>query len=520
MTNVKEGREPLGREVWLTVVAMSIASGMVWLAISDVAIVLPTIQREFDASFSELQWINGVSFTITLTALVIIGGRLADTHGRRKVMWWGLGIFAAASALCGLFSEPVPVIIGRGLQGVGGALILPTSLAIIVAVVPAGRRGLPIGVWGAVTALLQGAAPAIAGAFEAVGFWQLVFWINLPLALLVFLMTRAFTAESRAPGDTQRLDLVGSATLAVTTTAICLLFIQGDEWGWTSTRSLATAATMVVAAVGFIVAELRSSAPLVRLSLFRNPLFTGSNVLILAANVAFAGVMFFLALYLQDVLGESALVAGLAFLPGAAMIAIVGPLTGGLFDNYKLRWSAVPGPLLYVAAFAAALAITTSSGYAVILVVFVLIGIGTGFVVTYTAAAVVNAAPANEAGAASGVLTTAATLGTALGTALTGALFESVAEPNFASRSADAGVDISPSLTDQLTGVLSGADSATQAMSSMSSSAMATVEAAARAAFVEGLQATMLVLGVLMLAVTVLAWATARRRWFDPSNVT
>jgi EmrB/QacA subfamily drug resistance transporter len=509
----------LGRRTWLTVAAMSLASGMVWLSIADLSILLPTIQRDLDSSFSQLQWINGVSFTVALASLVVVGGRLADAKGRRRVLWWGLALFAAGSAMGGVAFGSWALVVSRAVQGAGAALVLPATLAVIVTAVPAGARGLPIGIWGAVTAMFQGAAPAVGGAFESLGTWRAVFWINLPMCLLIFVITRRWTDESVEPASASKLDLLGTVLLTLSVGGLSLVLIQGDEWGWASVTTIVVAAAMVACATAFVVVEMRSRAPLVQLSLFRNPLFSGSNLLVLTANLVFAGLLFLLALDLQNILGKSALIAGVAFLPGALVITVLAPITGRLFDRANPRWSAVPGAVFFVAAPLVAAGITLTTGYARILLVFVLAGAGAGFVVTYTAAGSLHAAPADRAGVASGVLSIAATIGTALGTAFTGALFEAAAEPNFVEATNAQGVAVSGTLANNIVGILSGSDTATRALGAYSPSAQAVIEDAARSSFVDGLRVTMQVLSAVMVATVIVTWLTARRRYFHPSNV-
>lgn len=500
---------------WVLVVAASCATGVVWLSVSEFTVVLPQIQHEFDASLGELQWISSVSFTLSLTALLIAGGRLGDLLGHRRVLGMGLLVFAAMSVACAVAWSATALIVARGGQGIGAALLLTTSLALIANAIPARGRGLAVGVYGGVLTLMQGIGPLIGGAFAAAGMWQLVFWANLPIAAIIWIALRRTAPEKISAGATSDLDVPGILAIVAATGGATLALINGSSWGWVSGATIACWIVAALGLVAFVARERAAAAPLVMLARFRNPLFSGAVGLVSAMNASLIVGMFFLALYFQYLLGHSAFMAGVLFLPLPILAVLAGPLSGRAFDRLGPRLPNVAA-IAFSGFGTLALAVAAlGDDYVLVLPGLVMFAIGAAAVASTTGGSVVQAVPARDEGAAAGVLTVGATLASTLGLALAAPLFTGVADHSFERDVARAGlrVRIEPG---EVTAILSDSQTGRRIERSVRPSGRAQLRAIARSSFREGLVFTLLFFGFVCVAAIPIALATQRRRWLDP----
>lgn len=508
------GGQRFSRAEWWTIAGVSAGGGAVWLATSSVSIALPTIQREVGARFSQLQWINSVAFTLAVSALLVFGGDLADRLGRRRVLAWGLGAMALASAACGFADSVDLMIAGRALQGVGAALVLPATLAILAAVFPAGRRGLPIGLWAAAASGGQAVGPTVGGFFTGLGLWRWVFWINVPIALFVWYSTLGVEDPPRDAGDQWRPDWLGLTTLSAAVSLLTFFLIQVGDWGWTATPSLVAASACVVLMAAFIAIELRNPAPLVHLEFFRNPLFFGSNVVNFLGNFALGAVLFFLALYLQNVLDYDPWTAGLVFLPMGLLMAALSPFSGYFFDRLGPLVPVLLSALLYAAGYFLGLGFALGYGFSALFVMTVFIGVGNGFQMPGVSAGVVYAVPPAYTGQAAGVMKMGSMLGGTLGVAIGGAMFQIVSDNAFLARLNAAGIAVSPELARELEAILSGTQAARRDLAAMGPELAAKVTALAKESFTAGLVAVLILLAAISLFTAVISWFTVRRRYF------
>ena len=317
---------------WWTLGAMCFALFMVMLDNTVVNVALPSIQRELHAHISQLEWVvNG--YTLTFAVLIATGGRLGDIFGRRLMFLTGVIIFAITSATAGLAQDPAMLIGSRAIQGIGAALMMPATLSIITHTFPAAERGRAIGIWAGVSALALSIGPVVGGALTEYVSWRAIFFINLPVAIGAVVATVFAVRESRDETVDRRVDYPGVIALTASLTAIVLALIEGNSWGWSSPTIVALLAGGVIGLAAFVAIELRVSAPMVEFALFRTRQFIGSNLIAFIITFAMMGTFFFMAIYMQDILGYSALEAGIRFLPTTMVIAVVAPISGRLADR-------------------------------------------------------------------------------------------------------------------------------------------------------------------------------------------
>ena len=409
---------------WWTLGAMCFALFMVMLDNTVVNVALPSIQRDLGASISQLEWvING--YTLTFAVLIATGGRLGDIFGRRLMFLAGVVIFAITSATAGLAQDPAMLIGSRAIQGVGGALMLPATLSIITHAFPASERGRAIGMWAGVSALALSIGPVVGGFLTEYVTWRAIFFINLPVAVAAVIVTVFAVGESRDETVDRRVDYPGVVTLTAGLTAIVLALIEGNSWGWGSTETISLLTGGALALVAFVAIELRSPAPMVEFALFKTRQFIGATSVAFIITFAMLGTFFFMAIYLQDILGYGALEAGIRFLPTTIVIAAVAPISGRIADRVGAVWPMSIGLAVLSVSMFMFSGIDTSTTYSGLLVPFILLGFGIALVMSPMSTAAMNAVSVQKAGIASGVLQMARMVGGTVGVAATGAIFQS-----------------------------------------------------------------------------------------------
>ena len=312
---------------WWTLGAMCFALFMVMLDNTVVNVALPSIQRDLKSDISDLEWVvNG--YTLTFAVLIATGGRLGDIFGRRAMFLTGVIIFALTSATAGLAVDSTMLIVSRAVQGIGAALMMPATLSIVTHAFPASERGKAIGTWAGVSALALSIGPVVGGALTEYVSWRAIFFINLPVAVAAVIATLFAVRESRDDSVDRTVDYPGIVALTAGLTAIVLALIEGNAWGWGSTEIVALLVGGAAALAAFVAIELRSRAPMVEFALFRSRQSVGANLVAFIITFAMMGSFFFMALYLQDILGYGALEAGIRFLPTTLVIAVVAPVAG------------------------------------------------------------------------------------------------------------------------------------------------------------------------------------------------
>jgi EmrB/QacA subfamily drug resistance transporter len=386
---------------WLVAVTV-LASGMAFLDATAVQVALPAIGRELDASLSGLQW-TVTGYTLTLAALILLGGSLGDRYGRRRVFLVGVGWFAAASLLCGLAQDTGQLVGARALQGVGGALLTPGSLALIQSSFRPGDRARAIALWSSLAGISGLIGPFLGGVLVDAGSWRLVFLINVPIAVVVVVVAGRHVPESRDGGHHGRFDVLGAVLGALSLGCLTYALIAAGE-GPPRPDVLGPAAAGVVTGAAFVVRELRAADPMLPPGLFADRQFTGANLATLAVYGALGGGGLFFVLQLQTVLGYDATAAGAAMLPAILVITVLSPQAGAVAQRIGPRLPMTVGPLVSAAGTLWLVGVDGSAPYVVEVLPGSLVqGLGMAITVAPLTATVLAAAPDTLAGIASGV---------------------------------------------------------------------------------------------------------------------
>ena len=287
---------------WWTLGSMSFALFMIMLDNTVVNVALPSIQADLGASLSALEWtIN--AYTLVFAVLLVTGGRLGDIFGRRRAFLFGVIVFALSSATAGFAPNDLSLVLSRAVQGIGAAFMMPATLSIITNAFPAHERGKAIGTWAGVSALALALGPVVGGFLTEQVSWRAIFFLNLPVAALAVFVTLVATRESRDPNVPRTVDYAGVATLTIGIGALVLALVEGNGWGWGSPRILALLAASVAGLVSFVIVERRTRFPMVEFSFLRSRAFVGTNGIAFVVSFAMLAVFFFMALYMQNILG-------------------------------------------------------------------------------------------------------------------------------------------------------------------------------------------------------------------------
>lgn len=417
--------DTLGRRVLLSTI---LASSMAFIDGSALNVALAALQDDLGASGVELLWIVN-AYMLMLASLILIGGSLGDHLGRNRIFRIGIAVFALGSAACGLAPVTEVLIAARAVQGIGGALMVPGSLAIISALFADSARGKAIGLWSAASTVTTIGGPILGGLFADAGFWRGVFFINLPLAA-VSLWALQPVPESRDDSAPEQLDYSGAALTVLGLAGLTYgLVMFGDRGVVTAARDPLVWLALVIggaALAAFVVVERRSDHPMIDLRLFRSRSFTGANLTTAFLYGALAGGLFFLPLNMIQVQGYDASLAGLTFLPFSILLALLSPLMGGFVDRYGPRGPLIVGPLLVAASYVAlALPGVTDGPGAYWTTYFpgaVLLGLGMGLTVAPLTTTVMGSIVQSHAGVASGINNAVSRSAQVLAVALFGAV--------------------------------------------------------------------------------------------------
>lgn len=493
---------------WWTLLVVCISIFMLLLDITVVNVALPAIQRMLGASFSELQWVVD-AYALTLAALLLTAGSLADRLGRKRVFALGLVLFTIASLLCGLSPSAVSLDVARGVQGVGGAVMFATSLALLAQEFEGRERGVAFGIWGATTGAAVAVGPLVGGVLTQALGWEWIFFVNVPIGVLAVALTLWHVGESRDPGA-GRIDWLGLGTFSGALFCLVFALIRGNAEGWSSTQIVILLCLSVLLLAAFVVIEARIRYPMFDLSLFSKPAFLGASTTALTLSGSIFALFLYLTLYIQNVLGYSPLAAGLRFLPVSLLAFAVAPLAGRLSAVAPMR--ALLGVGLAVVALGLVLmsGLTTTSAWTALLAGFILAGIGIGIVNAPLASAAIAVVSAERSGMASGINSTFRQVGIATGIAGLGAVFQSSVTSHLSRLLANTPGAGRAGVLAQA--VASGGTR--QAVAAVPSAEQAVVGRAAREAFIAGLNDVLIVAAVIALAGAVLAFALMRRRDF------
>ncbi len=409
---------------WWTLYAVSFGLFMIMLDNTVVNVALRSIQSSLHVSQSELEWVV-VGYALTFATFMLTGGKLADRYGRRLMFIVGLVIFTGASLACGLAPNAGFLIGARVVQGVGAAIMNPATLSIITATFPPRQRGLAIGIWAGVSGMALAIGPLVGGLLTQYVHWSWIFFINVPIGIIAIVVARWAIDESRDTSHEQRLDVPGLLSSGIGLFALTYALIEANSYGWTSTRILALFAIAAVALGVFVLLEQRQRLPMLDLSLFRSPTYTGANVAMLLVALAMFGIFFFNSLFLQNILGYTPTQTGAIFLPMTVLIILVAPQAGRLSDRIGSRWLVGAGMSLLSLSLLLFAQLDQNSDFWNIVPALLTGGFGMALTMTPTTAAAMSSVPVDKAGVGSAVLNSMRQVGGSLGIAIMGALVAS-----------------------------------------------------------------------------------------------
>jgi EmrB/QacA subfamily drug resistance transporter len=408
---------------WWTLGAVAVGLFMIMLDNTVVNVALPAIQRDLGADLSSLEWIVS-GYALTFAALMLTGGKLADAYGRRLIFVLGIAVFTLSSLACGLATSEDMLIAARVVQGAGAALMNPATLSIIAATFAPKERGMAIGIWAGVAALALAIGPLVGGLLTEHLDWSWIFFVNVPVGIAGIATSFVFIEESR--DDThERLDIPGLITSGLGLFALTYALIEANTYGWGSARIVGGFAAAAVLLVAFLLLERRQRAPMLDLSLFRSGTYAGANLVILLVALAMFGVFFFVSLYMQNILGYSAVQTGAAFLPMTVLIILAAPMAGKASDRFGSRWLMTAGMVLISVQLLYFSQLASDASFWRLLPALLVGGLGMSLTMTPSTAAATRAVPVEKAGVGAAVLNAFRQVGGSMGIAVMGAIVAS-----------------------------------------------------------------------------------------------
>jgi EmrB/QacA subfamily drug resistance transporter len=408
---------------WWTLLLSSIATFMLLLDITVVNVALPDIQRDLDASLSSLQWVVD-AYSLMLAAFLLTAGSLGDRLGRRRVFSLGFGLFTLASFLCGISGDPTLLNLARGLQGIGGAALFATSLALIGQEFHGKDRATAFGVWGATVGGAVAIGPLIGGLITEHFGWEWIFFVNIPIGAVAILLTEVRLANVAAQ-DPQRVDLPGLATFSGGLFLLIFGLIRANPEGWGSAPIVASLGGSAALLLAFVAIEARSDHPMLDLDLFRKPAFNGVSAVAFGLSAGMFAMFLYLTIYMQGVLGYSPLETGLRFLPLTVLSFVASPISGKLSHRVPIRVLVGVGLGLVGIGLMLMHGLEPDSDISALLPGFLVAGIGIGLTNPGIGQAAIAVVPAAKSGMGSGINTTFRQVGIATGVASLGAVFQS-----------------------------------------------------------------------------------------------
>jgi EmrB/QacA subfamily drug resistance transporter len=408
---------------WWTLAAVCTGVFMLLLDITVVNVALPDIQRSLHSSFSDLQWVIN-AYALTIAAFLLTAGVVGDMFGRRRLFAIGLAAFSVASLVCGLSGSSTMLDFARALQGIGGAIMLATSLALIAQAFSGKERGTAFGIYGAVLGGAVAIGPLVGGALTGGIGWRWIFFVNVPIGLVAIVMTLTRIQESRDPNQ-RRIDWAGFVSFSLALFLLVFALVRGNDEGWGSTEIVALLIGSGVLMAIFLAAEWRQADPMLDLALFKRPAMLGVSL----GTFSIAGSMFamflYITLYMQDVLGYGPLATGVRFLPLTLIAFAVAPISGNLTTRLPSRFLLAAGLAIIGLALILMTSVNAASSWTVLLPGFILGGVGIGIANPVIASASVAVVPPARSGMASGSSNTFRQVGLATGIAGLGAIFQS-----------------------------------------------------------------------------------------------
>ena len=407
---------------WLVLAAVGAGSFMAALDGSVVNTILPVIQNAFHSSVPAVEWIVTV-YLLALSGFLLTFGRLGDLRGHKNVYIWGFGIFILSSALCGSTRSVEMLIICRGVQAIGGAMLASNAPAILTGNFPASQRGRALGLVSMMTYLGLTVGPSLGGWLAEAVSWRTIFYINVPVGALALTLSLVFIPKGESHDSSQKFDLAGAVLFMVGLSALMLGLNQGAQWGWTSLPVIGLLLAAILILTVFVLVERRSPAPMLDLSLFRVPLFSAATASAVLNYICVYTITFLMPYYLIQGRGLNPAQAGLLLTAEPIVMAIAAPISGAYSDRIGSRWPGMAGmALMGLGLFLlAGLGATTSLVFAGL--ALAVAGLGTGMFISPNTSALMGSAPKQRQGIASGVQAAARNVGMVLGIGLSGAIF-------------------------------------------------------------------------------------------------
>jgi EmrB/QacA subfamily drug resistance transporter len=488
---------------WWTLVLISIATFMLLLDITVVNVALPDIQRDLNASLSSLQWVVD-AYSLTLAVFLLTAGSLGDRLGRRRVFSLGFGVFTLASFLCGIAGDPTLLNLARGLQGVGGAAMFATSLALIGQEFQGKDRATAFGVWGATIGGAVAVGPLVGGVITEHLGWEWIFFVNVPIGLTAIALTETRIANIAAQ-DAGRIDVPGLLTFSLGLFLLIFGLIRGNPEGWGSGVIVASLGGAVALLLAFVAIEARSDHPMLDLTLFRKPAFNGVSAVAFGLSAGMFALFLYLTIYMQGVLDFSPLETGLRFLPLTVLSFVASPIAGKLSDRVPIRVLLGLGLALVGIGLLLMRGVSAGSEWTALLAGFVLAGIGIGTANPGIGQAAIAVVPVEKSGMGSGINTTFRQVGIATGVASLGAIFQSRVDSKLSA--------LLPNAPHGLAEVVSSGGSRAAAAFAPAGQ-RAEIVHASKVAFVSGFNEILLIGGILSFIVAALGFALVRQSDF------
>jgi EmrB/QacA subfamily drug resistance transporter len=491
---------------WWTLTAVCLGTFMLLLDVTIVNVALPDIQSALHSSFSGLQWVVD-AYALSLAALLLTAGSLADMFGRRRLYLVGLVIFVIGSLLCGVAATTLMLQLSRGLQGVGGAIMFAVSLALLADAFRGKDRGIAFGVWGAITGLAVAIGPLLGGILTSGLSWRWIFFVNLPIGVVAVVITLLKVAESRSPAA-RRPDWIGFVLFTAALAALVYGLIESNQRSFGNALVLGCLIGAGVLLAAFVVAESRMRQPMFDLSLFRKPTFSGGSFAAFSLSASIFSLLLYLVLYIQDILGYSALGTGVRLLVISAGILATSTIAGRLSSRVPVRYLIGPGMLLVGVGLLLMRGLDAGSAWTHLIPGMLVSGAGVGMVNPPLASTAVGVVQPQQAGMASGINSTFRQVGIATGIALLGTLFSSQLRDYVAAHAsalAGHGPQVATAIQDGGIGTI---------LAHLPPSARPAVEQLAKAAFASGLNSILLVAAIIALAGGVVGLTAIRRKDF------
>jgi len=493
---------------WWTLLVVCVGIFMLLLDITIVNVALPDISQQFNSSLSALQWVID-AYALALASLLLTGGTLADRKGRKLLFLIGVAIFTVGSALCGAATGMVFLALSRAFQGIGGAIMFATSLALLSESFQGKERGIAFGVWGGITGLAIAIGPVLGGALVTGLGWRWIFLVNVPVGAILFVLAVLRLDESRDP-QPKRLDILGFLTFSTGLFGLIFALIRSNQDGWSSWIVIGSLVAAAVLLAGFALAELLRRDPMFDFKLMRVPTFDGGLIAAFAISASIFSVLTYLILWVQGLLGYSALQAGVRFLPLSLSVFFTAIVAGRLTSFIPKRYLIAPGFALIGVALFLMRGLTVDSDWSHLLPGLIVGGVGAGLVNVPLVATAVGVVAPRRAGMASGINSTFRQIGLAGGIAVLGTIFSSHIRSSVI---ADLAGTPAASASGQIADVVSSGQ--VQAILSQApAAARPLIESAARDGFVNALNLILLIAGLLSFLAAVVCFLLIREKDF------